>query len=68
MTGYERNFIGDFNHVSEMYKELNEIMDNWEDAEIKPNCPKDLLEAELDALYNLLNILKTRADTEGIKL
>ena len=43
-------------------------MDNWEESEIKPNCPKDLLESQLDAMYNIIKIMETRADTEGIKL
>ena len=68
MTGYEKNFVDDFRYVSEMFRELTEVVDSWDDTEIKPNCPRDLLEMQLDAMYNLLNIMKTRADTEGIKL
>ena len=68
MTGYEKNFVDDFHHIEDMFKELSEIVDSWDTTEIKPNCAKDLLEQELDALYNLLKIMELRADTAGIKL
>lgn len=68
MTNYETNFRDDYKHIVDCYNELAEIVENWESADIKPNCPKDLLEAQLDSMYNLIKILETRADTEGIEL
>ena len=68
MTNYEKTFKDDYNYLSDAYKHLVEMVDNWETLEAKPNCPRDLLENQLDAMYNLLKIMETRADTEGIKL
>ena len=68
MTNYEKNFRDDYFHIVDCYRELSEIVENWNNTEIRPNCPKDLLESQLDAMYNLLKIMETRADTEGITL
>lgn len=68
MTGYEKNFRDDYYHIVDCYKELTEIVDNWDSSEIRPNCAKDLCEQQLDAVYNLLKIMELRADTEGITL
>ena len=68
MTGYEKNFVDDYNHIVERYNELSGIVENWDSTDIKPNCPKDLLEQQLDIMYNLIKVMETRANTEGIKL
>ena len=68
MTGYEKNFVDDYNHIASRYKELSEIVENWDNTSIKPNCPKDLLEQQLDIMYNLIKVMETRANTEGITL
>lgn len=65
---YERNFRDDYHHIVDCYKELSEIVKNYDYMDIKPHCPKDLLETQLDAMYNLIKIMETRADTEGIVL
>ena len=68
MTNYEKNFKDDYHHIVDCYKELSEIVENWDTMEAKPNCAKDLCEQQLDAMYNLIKIMETRADTEGIVL
>lgn len=62
------DFVADYNHLKNRYLALKTTVDNWDNAIDKPNCPKDLLECQLDAMYNLLKIMETRADTEGIAL
>lgn len=61
-------FIADYKHIKSRYISLKNTLDNWDNAINKPNCPKDLLEQQLDIMYNLLKIMETRADTEGIVL
>ena len=68
MTNYEKNYKEDYHYIACCYKDLKNIVDNWDTMEAKPNCPKDLLETQLDAMYNLIKIMETRADTEGIIL
>ena len=68
MTSYEKNYKDDYHHIVDCYKELTTVVENWDTMEAKPNCPKDLLETQLDAMYNLIKIMETRADTEGIVL
>lgn len=68
MTNYEKNYKEDYHYIACCYKDLKNIVDNWDTMEAKPNCSKDLLETQLDAMYNLIKIMETRADTEGIIL
>ena len=68
MTNYEKNYKEDYHYIACCYKDLKNIVENWDTMEAKPNCPKDLLETQLDAMYNLIKIMETRADTEGIIL
>lgn len=68
MTNYEKNYKEDYHYIACCYKDLKNIVENWDTMEAKPNCPKDLLETQLDAMYNLIKIMETRADTEGISL
>ena len=68
MTSYEKAFKDDNHHIADSYKNLTEMVDNWDSMEAKPNCPRDLLETQLDAMYNLMKIMETRANTEGIEL
>ena len=68
MTNYEKNYKEDYHHIVDCYKDFSNIVENWDTMEAKPNCPKDLLEQQLDAQYNLIKIMETRADTEGIAL
>jgi hypothetical protein len=68
MTNYEKTFKEDYHYISCCYRDLKNIVDNWDTLEAKPNCPKDLLECQLDAEYNLIKIMETRANTEGITL
>ena len=68
MTNYEKNYKEDYHYIACCYKDLKNIVENWDTMEAKPNCPKDLLETQLDVMYNLIKIMETRADTEGIIL
>ena len=68
MTNYEKNYKEDYHYIACCYNDLKNIVENWDTMEAKPNCPKDLLETQLDAMYNLIKIMETRADTEGIIL
>ena len=62
------DFVADYKYLKSRYVSLKYTVDNWDKAIGKPNCPKDLLECQLDAMYNLLKIMETRANTEGIVL
>jgi hypothetical protein len=65
---YEKNFRDDYQYIVNRYNELCEVVDNYDTTDIRPNCPKDMLEMQLDAMFNLIKIMETRADTEGITL
>ena len=68
MKSYDVQFIEDYKELKSQYTRLKNTLEFWDKLLEKPNCPKDLLEAQLDTLYNLIKIVETRADTEGIAL
>lgn len=59
---YEKQFKADYEYLKEWYERTQK-----ESVEENPPCPSDLLEYQLDIMYNLLKIMETRADTQGIK-
>ena len=68
MKSYDVQFVEDYKVLKSQYTRLKNTLEFWDNLLEKPNCPKDLLESQLDTLYNLIKIVETRADTEGIEL
>lgn len=68
MKSYDVQFVEDYKVLKSQYTRLKNMLEFWDNLLEKPNCPKDLLEEQLDTLYNLIKIVETRADTEGITL
>ena len=68
MKSYDVQFMEDYKELKSQYTRLKNTLEFWDKLLEKPNCPKDLLETQLDTLYNLIKIVETRADTEGILL
>ena len=68
MKSYDVQFVDDYKALKSQYTRLKNTLEFWDKLLEKPNCPKDLLESQFDTLYNLIKIVETRADTEGISL
>lgn len=68
MKSYDVQFAEDYKELKRQYTRLKNTLEFWNNLLEKPNCPKDLLESQLDTLYNLIKIMETRANTEGITL
>ena len=68
MKSYDVQIVEDYKELKSQYTRLKNTLEFWDKLLEKPNCPKDLLELQLDTLYNLIKIVETRADTEGIEL
>ena len=68
MKSYDVQFVEDYKVLKSQYTRLKNTLEFWDNRLEKPNCPKDMLESQLDTLYNLIKIVETRADTEGISL
>ena len=68
MKSYDVQFVEDYKALKSQYTRLKNTLEFWDKLLEKPNCPKDLLETQLDTTYNLIKIVETRADTEGIEL
>ena len=68
MKSYDVQFVEDYKELKSQYTRLKNTLEFWDKLLEKPNCPKDLLEEQLDTLYNLIKIVETRANTEDIAL
>ena len=68
MKSYDVQFVEDYKVLKSQYTRLKNTLEFWDKLLEKPLCPKDLLKTQLDTLYNLIKIVETRADTEGISL
>ena len=68
MKSYDVQFVEDYKELKSQYTRLKNTLEFWDKLLERPACPKDLLETQLDTLYNLIKIVETRADTEGISL
>ena len=68
MKSYDVQFVEDYKALKSQYTRLKSTLEFWDKLLEKPNCPKDLLETQLDTLYNLIKIMETRANTEGVEL
>lgn len=70
MEDWKERFKIEYYELRERFSKLEYMVSKYEKGtlEFKPNCPIDLLEAQLSTMHNYLWILQERAKLEGIKL
>ena len=67
---YKEWFRADYHRLKDRYDELNAMVEKWDKGELdfKPTCPRSLYSIQLITMYNYLNVLKERAQLEGVEL
>lgn len=67
---YKERFKGEYYLVKDKYDKLKTMCEKWDngDLDFTPTCPRDIYDNQLDAMYNYMKILETRADIEGVVL
>lgn len=67
---YKEWFRADYHRLKNRYDELNAMVEKWDKGELdfKPTCPRSLYSIQLITMYNYLNVLKERAQLEGVEL
>lgn len=70
MEDWKERFKIEYYELRERFSKLEYMVSKYEKGtlEFKPNCPIDLLKAQLSTMLNYLWILQERAKLEGIQL
>lgn len=67
---YKERFKAEFYQLKIRYDKLMAMLDKWDEGEIdfEPTCPRDMYDMQIAAMESYLDILKDRAELEGIEL
>lgn len=67
---YKERFIAEYDQLSYRVDKLEGMLSSWEmgTLDFTPKTPKDVLKEQYSVMLALLNILKKRAEFEGIDL
>lgn len=70
MEAYKVRFINEYKQLKERTEKLDNMLCKYssDDLEFETTCPNYLLEEQLEAMTEYLNILEKRAEIEGIEL
>ena len=65
---YHERFRAEYHQLKIRYEKLENMVNNWDDLDFNPTCSKDIYMKQLTAMWEYMDILKYRADKEGIIL
>ena len=65
---YKERFLGEYYQLDIRIKKLKDFLDKWDELDFEPNCPKELLEIQLEAMQDYHRILCKRAKIEHVEL
>lgn len=65
---WKERFKAEYIQLEIRSRELKRMLDNWDNLDFTPNCPKGLLIDQYNAMDKYLAILKDRAAIEGIEV
>ncbi|MCR5815581.1 MAG: hypothetical protein K6F91_01715 [Ruminococcus sp.] len=67
---YKERFKAEYQQLEIRLDKLTTMLDKWDKNELDftPNCPRELYNQQVSGMVDYLNVLRTRADIEGIKL
>lgn len=65
---WKERFRAEYFQLEIRSRGLKRMLDNWDNLDFTPNCPKGLLIDQYNAMDKYLAILKDRAAIEGIEV
>lgn len=67
---YIDRFKAEYYQLKIRFEKLEAMLDKWNANELDftPTCPRDVLEMQLDQMYNYMKTLELRAQNEHITL
>lgn len=70
MEAYKQRMVNEYKELKERVDKLDNMLCKYSagDLEFEPTCPNYLLEDQLEAMTEYLNILEKRAEIEGVEL
>lgn len=70
MEDYKKRMVNEYKELKERTNRLGIMLDKWlmNDLDFEPSCSFELLDSQFHVMKLYLNILKQRAEIEGIEL
>lgn len=65
---YKDRFKAEYYQVVIRYKNLRKMLDNWDNLDFTPVCPRSAFVHQLKAMESYITVLKARASFEHIEL
>lgn len=67
---YKDRFKAEYHQLRIRFESLKDMLDKWDRNELqfKPTCPRDTYKWQFKVMEDYLQILKMRANMEGIEL
>lgn len=67
---YKKRFVAEYWQNKIRYDKLVRMVEKWDAGtlEFTPTCPRELYDAQLEAMAKYLNVLVERAKLENVKL
>jgi hypothetical protein len=67
-SDYKEQMKAEYWQVDIRINSLSRLLENWDNLDFEPTCPKKLLELQLDAMCQYASTLATRAALESVDL
>ena len=70
MEAYNQRMVNEYRELKERTDKLGIMLDRWlfNDLDLEPSCPFELLDNQFHVMKVYLSILKQRAEIEGVSL
>lgn len=65
---YKDRFLAEYIQNKVRYIKLREMVNNWNQLDFVPTCPKEVYDQQLSIMSQYIDILELRAKAEGIDL
>ena len=67
-SDFKDRFRAEYYQLGYRTERLRQMLENWDNLDFTPKCPKELLQDQLAYMYNYQTVLEKRAKLEEIDL
>lgn len=67
---YKERFKAEYYQLKIRYEKLKVMLDKWDNGELdfEPTCPREIYDKQIEGMEIYLDVLKDRAEIEGVNL
>lgn len=65
---YKERFLFEYYALVIRYEKLKSMLENWDNLNFSPSCPKSVLQLQLTYMLNYMTVLEARAAIENIDI